>query len=282
MVRRNRLTKSIAPIFIATFGAQAAAQTSDGATAEDDWSVVRNGDVVAAYLRYESGLNIVVRCANDRMEAWIGGLPAATEELRTRPVATGLNRATGQAQEWYIGRDRTTIVSTSPARFARWLREGGALNVSLPGAGEGGRNIRYVADLPASHAVLDETLTACGKPLTDARDDEIDRQSVLPIRWAERPAPRYPTRRMYEWGFASVSCLTTPTGRLERCEVESEYPEWGGFGGAALASLDEARLETDGEAVPRRVVQFVVRFQMGGESSGANAYFAPATRLREP
>lgn len=282
MVKTLAARRFITPVVLAVVHVSGAhAQTSGSAPAEDDWTLARTDEVTAAYLRYESGLNLVVRCVGGRLESWIGGLPEASEEARTRTVAMAMDRAPDVPQSWYVGRDRATVVSTSPARFARWLREGGSLNIALPGAGEGGRNLRYIADLPPSATALDETLNACGKPSVDPRDADIDTDAAsVPIRWARQPRPRYPDRRVYEWGFASASCLTRPDGRLEQCEIESEHPARGGFGAATLQSLRDARLETDGDTVPRRVISFTVRFQMGGEAGDIVSFGAP-TRLRQ-
>ena len=65
--------------------------------------------------------------------------------------------------------------------------------IVVPGGAENGRNLRYVIDLPASGAAIDETLQACGRPLVDPRDAE---RSALPedglppeIEWARQPRP---------------------------------------------------------------------------------------------
>lgn len=262
----------LSAILMATVAFQSGEESAPAPAAQaapaDDWNLARRDDVTAAYVRFDSGLDIVLRCQRGTVESLIVGLPPA--QGRTRELRVSMGDQPIETGTWYVGGDPTVAVNGYPAPFARRLREGGRINLVVPGGAENGRNLRYVLDLPSSSTAVDQTLTACGKPLVDPRDAEIEPlpDGALPsgIAWARAPQPLFPEGiRTYTWGFATVSCLSRPNGGLDACEVEAQHPLDGGFGAAALRAMRLARVEVAGlpdQPVPRRRIAFTVRFQI--------------------
>ncbi|HEV2081597.1 MAG TPA: hypothetical protein VGR32_03990 [Brevundimonas sp.] len=238
-----------------------------------DWDVHRDErtKTVMAYAVFDAGVGITFRCQDGGYDAVIGGLPPAGDES-TRPLRLvfGEPSAAPHFQNWNVAVDDTMAVSPLPAPLARRLREGGRLQIVVPAATEGGRNLRYDLMLPASAAAIDDTLTACGRPLVDPRDAMLtDLDDVgLPsgMMWTRRPRPDYPNgRKVYVRGFAVATCVTAPDGRLRDCVIETEHPRDGGFGEEVLRGARGARVgHADGSEAPFPVrrVMFRVDFRM--------------------
>jgi hypothetical protein len=265
---------------IAALALPAAAQE----TAVQDWEVVRDGAAVAAATQYDNGLTIMVRCVGGRsLSAMVAGLPAATGY--TRQVATwfeggkrdaepGANARTPRG--WSVGANAAVAFDRYPAGLARRLREGGVMNLLVPGGAENGRNLRYVLELPESPAAIETVLNACERELEDPRDADVEGlgQNGLPhrIAWARQPRIEYPTGRTYMRGFVTVSCLTAPDGRLEDCILESEQPEDGGFGPAVLRAVGSARLRNldQNDPLPRSRILFNANFILDDEPAAVS------------
>ncbi|MDP3368857.1 MAG: hypothetical protein Q8M32_03300 [Brevundimonas sp.] len=240
--------------------------------APPDWDVHRNTrtDAVMAFSVFDNGLGIAIRCVNGSYEALLSGLPAAgAEETRTLGVAFGDREMS--MQRWSVATNDTVAVGERPAPFARKLRQGGRLQILVPGGGGGGRNLRYDLTLPASSTSIDETLTACGRPLVDPRDVEMDAlpDNGLPrsLRWVRSPQAEYPSGARYGRGFAVVSCLANPDGTLRDCAVDSEHPHDGGFGASTLRAVRRARIRDDSNPeapLAPVMVSFRSRFMMEG------------------
>lgn len=225
---------------------------ASSALAQDaaDWTLARseNQKMLLAYTEFDVGLGIAVRCNDGGLEALISGLPRSDEDVRT--LGIGFPDDKGEVrihdQQWNVAVDKTVAVSGLPAPFARLARKGGAMQLRVPGGGEGGRTVRYVLDLPASNTAIDETLTACDRPLEDPRDAawaDVG-QNGLPssLAWTRPPRPSYPGTPRYERGFAVVSCVADQQGRPQDCVVETEHPRDAGFGEATLRATRAARL----------------------------------------
>lgn len=217
-----------------------------------DWDLDQNprnrASVASTVL--DNGLGLAVRCANNSLEALIVGLPAASgDDPENRPLHIAFGEDPFHHQTWNVGINPTVAVSELPAPFARKLREGGRLQIRVPGAAEGGRNLRYELNLPASSTAIDQVLSNCGRPLVDPRDAELDSLPDLGlpsgVRWAQPPRPEFPLNSRYARGFAVTSCMTTPSGALRNCVVESEHPADAGFGTAALRGIERARTVQD-------------------------------------
>lgn len=265
-----------------TFGVAVAglaqAQTPDAAPPADDWTFAERDGVTAAFLQFDNGLDIVVRCKDRNLETMIIGLPPSSERTRELRIYGGDETAPERGANWFVAEQADTAFSSSPALFARSLREGGAMNLVVPGGAASGRNLRYVLNLPSSPSAINGTLAACGKPSVDPRDALVEPlgEDDLPvgITWAEPPRPEYPMGYLtYEWGFAAISCLSQADGSLDQCEVETQHPLDGPFGAAALTAARSARVQLGDSAspLPTRLIRFNINFRMEGEGSRPRA-----------
>jgi len=234
-----------------------------------DWDIARNPEdrLVTAAIPLTTGLGLVVRCSGRTYEALILGLPEVEGDTRQLDIAFGDEPL--HPETWNVAVDQTVAVSSLPAPFARELRKGGRMQIRVPNATGDGRAVRHVLDLPPSSAAIDETLTACDRPLDDPRDALIENPGPggLPsgVSWVRAPRPVYPVNFAYARGFVSLSCLTTREGALNECVVESEYPSDGYFGEAALRSTRNARVgvtDAPGQAVPIRRIVFRINFRI--------------------
>ncbi|MES2860058.1 MAG: hypothetical protein V4701_01220 [Pseudomonadota bacterium] len=273
-----------------TLVALASASAALAQDATDDWDsfVQPDNRVTMASVQFTETVSIIVRCQDGGLDAVMTGLPPITGVDRRELMLKFADDETPSPTYWNVGVDPSVGVSERPAGFARQLRQGGRLDVIVPGGGENGRNLRYALDLPTSHAVIDRTLAACGKPIEDPREAAAADlgESGLPVGfvWAQQPRPQYPSgRRVYERGFAVVTCLSEPDGNLTACEVETEHPRDGGFGEATLDATRRARVENSaapGQPIPPRIVQFRSSYSM--ESVGDAALRSTrATRAPE-
>lgn len=261
------MKRALTALFVCAAALPALAQD-----APQDWDLHRNTrtDAVMAFSVFDNGLGIAVRCIGGAYETLLSGLPAADDgEVRTLGVAFG--EADMSMQRWSVATNNTVAVGERPAPFARKLRQGGRLQILVPGGGGNGRNLRYDLTLPASSASIDETLNACGRPLVDPRDAEMDAlpDGGLPdaLQWVRTPQPEFPSRSRYGRGFAVVSCLVSPDGSLRNCAVESEHPHDGGFGDSTLRAVRRARVSDAANPrapLPPVMVTFRSRFIMEG------------------
>ena len=267
-VLRRRLM--VLPL-IALAGSAVAQDTSD-------WSLARGEDdkILLAFMEFDVGVGIAIRCNDGGLEALISGLPASEADVRT--LGIGFPDDEGEVrvhdQEWNVAADSTVAVSGLPAPFARLARKGGAMQLRVPGGGEGGRTVRYMLDLPTSNSAIDQTLTACDRPLVDPRDAAWENvgQNGLPssLAWSRPPRPAYPGTPKYERGFAMVSCIADPQGRPQDCVVETEHPRDAGFGEATLRATRAARLTNTlnpDAAIPPARFTFRANYILGRELS---------------
>lgn len=234
------MRRGISALILLALATPAAAQE-----VASDWDIHRDErtQTTMAYSQFSNGLGLGFRCLDGTFAAVASGLPASDDERRT----IRLKFADDDAYEthWSSTTENTVAVADMPAPLARGFRKGGSLRMTLPGAAEGGRDLTYAVELPPSIGAIDETLTRCGKPLTDFRDAELDAlpDDGLPrdITWQTRPRPQFP-RTEYARGSAVVTCIADPSGRARDCVVESEHPHDGRFGRATLDAMANARL----------------------------------------
>lgn len=233
----------------------------------DDWDMLHDQrkKMVAAYVSLDSGVSVVLRCSDGVYDALVSGLPDAPRG-ETRVLRLSYDDHF-HPETWNVATTRSTAMSAMPAPFARKLRKGGVVSIVVPDGAGPGRNLRHDLHLPQSSTAVDQTLTACGRPLVDARDaalPDLDENGQSPdVTWAQPPRPSYPFPEKYIGGFAVLSCTALPEGRLGECLVESEFPVDGGFGKQALKSTADARLKTsDGTPVTPRMIVFRTNFVM--------------------
>lgn len=236
-----------------------------------DWTMVNEPaqGVTAAVASFDSGIGIAVRCMKGGMGVVIGGLPPQGGDRRTLRI--GFEDGPVRDYTWVATVDPTAAVTEFPSPLARRLRQGGVMNVVVPGAAEGGRNLRHVLNLPPSATAIESVLTACGKPLVDPRDAELDpgAPAGLPegMNWTRAPRPDYPRQAEFARigsGYVVMSCNTQADGSLKACEAESEHPLGVGFGRAAVDSMERARVGWRGDhqtPVGGRRVFFRVNFR---------------------
>lgn len=257
------------------------------AQAGADWDMRRDNraKLKVAFTAFDNGLAIGVRCTDGVFEVAVAGLPLAPDDLDSRPLRIGFRGATVHEESWFIASERGTAISSFPAPLARQLRQGGRMDIVIPGAGEGGRNIRYVMDLPSSAMAIDETMGACGRPLDDPRDallPEVGTGNVLAGRvWERRPRPQYPLSATAGSGFVTLSCVGTASGVVEQCVIEAEYPPRQGFGRAALRAAERSRLEPSSDAEAGLIV-FSSTFYVDGFQPDRRQDVPTGSRLGVP
>lgn len=236
---------------------------------EQDWAMLRDPakKTIVAYIPLTTGLSIGVRCTDGALGAVIAGLPEAPRGQRTRPLRISNGEDPALDTRWNVTKNRTVAVADYPAPFARNLREGGRLQITIPGGGGAGRALRHDLALPPSQAAIDEVLTACNKPAVDPRDALLPdiEEGGLPggVTWARRPSVEFPDTR-YAEGYAVVTCLANPDGSLSQCVVESEHPADGVFGAAVLRATTRARINSPYEptgAIAPRMIGFRMNFR---------------------
>ncbi|MGH7027326.1 hypothetical protein [Brevundimonas sp.] len=242
--------------------------------AADDWALtVKPEDrLTLAHTEFDNGLLLAARCQADTFQVLIGGLPeapAARDLMSARRVlGVGFGDKPVSDEGFMIGDNRHVAFAELPAPLARSMREGGRMQVVVAGGAENGGNLRYVVDLPPSNAAIDQTLSACGRPLVDPRDEELkalgDDGLPVDIAWRRMPETDYPEGRTFTAGFAVATCLARPDGRVSDCVVETEFPANGGFGAAVLKAAQSGRLENrDGGPVPLTRIVYRTNFRMG-------------------
>lgn len=239
--------------------------------ADDDWDVVRDrrGRAEMAHLQFSNGLTIMVQCKDGSLDAMVGGLPPAGPTLnrmvfRERPLELRFRGEEDRRQSWAVGTDDTLAVSLLPAPFARKLRQGGTFELRVPEAGSEGRAATFQVDLPPSALSIDEVLTACRRPLVDARDELLDEAGPTglpqPLRFRNQTVAPVRTTDVVS-GFAVISCLTRTDGRLGDCVVESEHPRGTSAVRVGLDSARRWRVEVGGQPdapVPVARIHFTV------------------------
>lgn len=239
--------------------------------ASADWDLAQDQrkKLLVAYTRFDNGISIGTRCADGGFEAVISGLPPAGR-ASSRPLRIAFGDDDLSDTRWGVATDDTIAISELPAPFARELRAGGRLRILVPEGASDGRNLLYDLTLPASSGSIDQTLTACGRPLVDPRDAELEalEEDGVPrnLAWAVRPEPNFPSTR-YARGFAVATCVSNPDGSLRDCTLESEHPRDGRFGQAALAAVRRARLQNmadPGAPLPVTRVLYRTHFVMAG------------------
>lgn len=270
-----RLTAAFVALATAT-----PALAQESAPQGEDWTLTSLPErkAIMATIDFTSGLAIAARCVDGVYDVLITGLPDAPN----RTLSRELGIQAGDQQEpytsaWTVGTQRNTAFSRIPAVVARDLAKGGKLQVIVPPTTNGPRT-RYVLELNPSSTAIEQTLTACGRPMVDPREvraDEIDGngQDGLPtsVAWQTVPRPSFPESvngRSPTDGYVVLSCVADERGGLTECQTESEQPPGYNLGRSVERSLPRARIKLTDEAVATgrplagRMIRFAVNFKM--------------------
>ena len=251
-------------ISLLAFAAAARAQEPAG----QDWALVEapERNAVIAITSFDNGITLAGRCVNGVFDVTVAGLPPARGYSRIVRVSVGDEDL--KQETWTVGADPAIAFSRLPARFARRLAIGGRLQIAIPGT-DGQRGTRFVMELPPSPATLERTLTACGRPLVDPRDVNLDRDAPDGLSggldWALRPRIELPDSvrgRYITRATVTTSCLVAETGALTDCVIESEHPGGYGHGREVVRSLRTARVRslTPEISLGGQMVTFTVNF----------------------
>ncbi len=210
-----------------------------------DWDLHRDPESgsLMAVTTWDTGFGLAFRCRQGSFAAVAAGLPPERGQRRRLMIRFRDERP--YASMWTPTTDRSVAVADYPAMLAREFRQGGSLRITVPDGAADGRDLTYAVELPASNTAIDTVLTECGKPLVDPRDAELEAVEGGGLSggatWARAPRVRFPNTN-YASGFAVVTCLARPEGRLTDCLLESEHPQDGRFGEAALRGARAARV----------------------------------------
>ncbi|WP_248120376.1 MULTISPECIES: hypothetical protein [unclassified Brevundimonas] len=274
----NRLRLTAALLSLAAASPVLAQESTPQA---EDWTLtsVPERKAVMATIDFTSGLAIAARCMDGVYDVLITGLPDAPRRDLSRELGIQAGDQTEPyTSVWTVGTQRNTAFSRLPAVVARDLAKGGKLQVIVPASPPNGRRTRYVMDLDTSSTAIEQTLTACGRPMVDpreARAREIDGngQDGLPdtVQWQTVPRPTFPESvngRSPLEGYVVLSCVLTDTGQMTDCQTESEQPAGYNLWRSVERSLPRARLKLSEEAAAAgltlggRMVRFSVNFKM--------------------
>lgn len=230
-------TYSLAISAVALITTAASAQTPD------DWDLVVRPDPPAtmASVSFEGGATLAVSCAAGKLDVVVAGSPAGASA--SRDVTVTMPGVDAEQQKWIAQPGAAIMSPPEPARMARMLRSGGALNLLIAPESVGARPARMTLDYPASPAAIDRVLEACGEPLASDIDG-VPRAPADGVSWDRSLDVEFPRRaldRGITVGAAELACLVHPDGTKERCWIERDAPPGAGFGEAALRAAERAR-----------------------------------------
>jgi hypothetical protein len=243
-----------------------------------DWTldVTPEQKAVIASVDFSNGVTVLARCMDGVYDVLIRGLPDANRGVMARELGIQMgDEAEPETSIWTVGQQRSAAFSRVPAIVARKLAEGGRLQIIVPATRETPKT-RYVMELNPSSTAIEQTLTACGRPMVDlrmARSDDIEGngQDGLPtaINWQTAPRPTFPapvSGLTPLRGYAVLSCVATEDGRLDDCQIESEQPAGFNLARNVIRSLSRARVKlteeeaASGRPLAGRVIIFSVNF----------------------
>ncbi|WP_421731132.1 hypothetical protein [Brevundimonas sp.] len=247
------LLACLLPITASLVPASAVAQ--DGGVAEN-WTVtrLRSQETVIAATSFDNGITVMSRCMNNVFGLVMMGLPPVQAGVMSRPLTLIVGDEEEKSYIWNVAAaDPGTALSRVPAVLARRLAKGGRMQIIVP-AEAGGRRTRYIVELPASGSGVNETLSRCGRPLEDPRDDRLIGDGANMAKgyvWLRQPRPEFPAPTVHgatNGGLATLSCDVLVTGRVTDCQVEDEFPVGFGFGQAARRAAAQALIGQTDEA----------------------------------
>lgn len=258
--RSMKALAMLAPMLFFAAPLPAAAQDSAVITPGPDWDLVQDDRrrLTLASITFDSGVGIAARCRRGAFEVILAGLPQEPGEGFFRTLGVAFRDGEFRDTSWTVSEDRTGAFNHLPARFARRLREGGQLQIRVPGQ-RGAASVRYVLDLPPSATAVETVLTACGRPLEDRRDallPDMVREGVesVGLQWVQRPRGEYPLSANLKWASVALTCIVQADGRLDDCIVESEHPGGYKFGEAAIRAARRGRVGATPDSPPDAMI----------------------------
>lgn len=228
----------------------------------EDWDFGQDAgrDLTIAAVTFDN-FGVAVRCLDETLSVVVSGLPTR-EGVQTFSYQMG--DETDDDTLWVSRGVGQSAFALWPAHVARDLSKGGRFALGVP---DGERIRRIAVDLPASPSAIGRVFQACDRQLDDDTSNAPDRENLAGLQWRDRPQPSFPARTASETGIAALTCDVDGGGALRRCRVESEFPEGGGFGRAAvLGAHRTGRVQIkDGEtgSTEGRRVAFYVRYGLG-------------------
>ena len=273
-VRMNRLIRPLIAFTIALASCPAKAGAQDSVPQQWLLERVTEKDAIVATASFDNGLTIVARCDHDVFDLLIVGLPEASASEVHRSLALLVGEQTREkAYFWTVASDRTAAFSRVPGVLARQLARGGTLQIILP-APAGGRRTRYVMGLEPSGEAVNETLTHCGWPVFDPRDELLLGDGLGPpgnIMWKTLPQAQFPGQAAQNGitdGSVTLNCILAADGKLDACRIESEHPRGYGFGREALRSVGQARMrltdtaQAEGVTMTQAPIVFAITYRV--------------------
>lgn len=251
-MRFSRLLASVAALSVA-------ASPVWSQDAGEDWDFGQDAgrDLAIAAVTFDN-FGIAVRCLNDTLSVVVSGVQATEGEQVVRFAMA--DRAEGDTT-WIAGPGGSSLFSIWPAAIAVQLQKGGRLSLGIP---DGERTRRTAVDLPPSPSAIGRVFSACGLTGPSEGPEQPDGESLNGLRWRSVPQPTFPSRTNAETGIAALSCTTDNAGAPRGCRVQSEFPEGGGFGRAAVVGAHRTGrvMLADGASGPvgGRSIAFVVRY----------------------
>lgn len=239
--------------FAATILLMAAAGDPTSAQTGDDWSITDDPaqQAVGAATTYSNGVTLNAQCVAGTLVVGLSGLPSGREGARK----LNWDRADGRLRQthWQAAAGGSLMISPRDARLVRALKQERMLSLRSPSDEE--QPFRLDLELPSQSTGIDRVLTACGWPLTDARD-ELDAVDDLLTKGprVELASPDSTASVMQVY----LSCIISQS-RLTQCQSDwssSSSPRMGEA--TARRANGVPVVVTDQEAAEGRLIDVVI------------------------
>lgn len=160
-----------APIFVlgAACTALASPALAQDPAPSEDWDLTVNAEQQLTAATVDFGGNVLaLRCRAGALDLLLIGVPVSVGT--TRQVRVSVGAIVEEDQIWAAQTGQPVLGASQPARLARQLRAGGALDVRIDKETDADRPLRYRLTAPASAVSVNAVLTACGAPLEEPQD----------------------------------------------------------------------------------------------------------------
>lgn len=225
----------------------------------DDWDFGQDASrgLTMAAVTFDN-FGVAVRCLNQTVSVVITGVEASPGE---QSIRFAMPDSPDRDTAWIGSQDGRVLFALWPAAIATELQKGGRMSLGIPG---GDRIRRMNVDLPASPQAISRVFTACDRELPSQTPDQPQGEDLGGLVWRSAPQPNFPSNTAAEAGVAALLCGVDARGNLRGCRVESQFPEGGGFGRAAVLGAHRtgrvALAEGARGPLEDRTISFVVRY----------------------